>query len=145
MIGVNAIGGQPSNCQPRIPGRKTLVHETGPGTGADANGSAISGRCYRVARRSEPRDGARIEPTGVEILRIHSIPSFGLMWLLPRLALFQEANGDIQLNLACWYEDVSFTSATMTSTYGMATLIGPTARSKRYATSSSRLLHRRST
>jgi LysR family transcriptional regulator, glycine cleavage system transcriptional activator len=48
--------------------------------------------------------------SGVEILRIHSSPSFGLMWLLPRLALFQEANGDIQLNLACSYEDVSFTS-----------------------------------
>jgi len=48
--------------------------------------------------------------TGVEILRILSSPSFGLMWLLPRLASFQEANGDIQLNLACSYEDVSFTS-----------------------------------
>jgi hypothetical protein len=42
-LGVNAICGQPSNCQPRIHGRKTLVHETGTGTGADANGAAISG------------------------------------------------------------------------------------------------------
>ncbi|CAB3656833.1 hypothetical protein LMG27174_01454 [Paraburkholderia rhynchosiae] len=32
------------------------------------------------------------------------------MWLLPRLESFQQANGDIQLNLACSYEDVSFTS-----------------------------------
>jgi LysR family glycine cleavage system transcriptional activator len=48
--------------------------------------------------------------TSVEILRIHSSPSFGLMWLLPRLASFHEANDDIQLNLACSYEDVSFTS-----------------------------------
>ncbi|MGF6775141.1 LysR substrate-binding domain-containing protein [Paraburkholderia sp. GAS334] len=48
--------------------------------------------------------------SGLEILRIHSSPSFGLMWLLPRLSSFQEANGDIQLNLACSYEDVSFTS-----------------------------------
>ncbi|AET94252.1 LysR family transcriptional regulator (plasmid) [Burkholderia sp. YI23] len=48
--------------------------------------------------------------TSIEILRIHSSPSFGLMWLLPRLAAFQEANGDIQMNLACSYEDVSFTS-----------------------------------
>lgn len=48
--------------------------------------------------------------TSVEILRIHSSPSFGLMWLLPRLAAFQEVNGDIQMNLACSYEDVSFTS-----------------------------------
>ncbi|WP_438397254.1 LysR substrate-binding domain-containing protein [Caballeronia sp. DA-9] len=48
--------------------------------------------------------------SSVEILRIHSSPSFGLMWLLPRLALFHEANGNIQLNLDCSYEDVSFTS-----------------------------------
>jgi DNA-binding transcriptional LysR family regulator len=32
------------------------------------------------------------------------------MWLLPRIASFHEANGDIQLNLACSCEDVSFTS-----------------------------------
>jgi DNA-binding transcriptional LysR family regulator len=32
------------------------------------------------------------------------------MWLLPRLPSFHQANGDIQLNLACSYEDVSFTS-----------------------------------
>ncbi|SAL84886.1 LysR family transcriptional regulator [Caballeronia terrestris] len=32
------------------------------------------------------------------------------MWLLPRLASFHEANDDIELNLACSYEDVSFTS-----------------------------------
>lgn len=49
-------------------------------------------------------------PSGLDILRIHSSPSFGLMWLLPRLASFHEAYGDIQLNLACSYEDVSFTS-----------------------------------
>ena len=46
----------------------------------------------------------------VEILRVHSSPSFGLMWLLPRLASFQGEHGDIRLNLSCSYEDVSFTS-----------------------------------
>lgn len=48
--------------------------------------------------------------SSIEILRIHSSPSFGLMWLLPRLASFHETNGGIQLNLDCSYEDVSFTS-----------------------------------
>jgi DNA-binding transcriptional LysR family regulator len=46
----------------------------------------------------------------VDILRVHSSPSFGLMWLLPRLSSFQEDNGDIQLNLACSYENVSFSN-----------------------------------
>ncbi|GLC92656.1 transcriptional regulator [Cupriavidus sp. TA19] len=49
-------------------------------------------------------------PANVEILRVHSSPSFGLMWLLPRLESFQADNGDIQLNLSCSYEDVPFTS-----------------------------------
>ncbi len=49
-------------------------------------------------------------PASIEILRVHSSPSFGLMWLLPRLESFQVDNGDIQLNLSCSYEDVSFTS-----------------------------------
>ncbi len=48
-------------------------------------------------------------PANIEILRVHSSPSFGLMWLLPRLESFQADNGDIQLNLSCSYEDVSFT------------------------------------
>jgi len=46
----------------------------------------------------------------MDILRVHSSPSFGLMWLLPRLSSFQQANGDIQLNLACSYENVSFSN-----------------------------------
>jgi len=48
--------------------------------------------------------------SNVEILRVHTSPSFGLMWLLPRLASFHADNGDIRLNLSCSYEDVSFTS-----------------------------------
>ncbi|CAG2132905.1 LysR substrate-binding domain-containing protein [Ralstonia mannitolilytica] len=46
----------------------------------------------------------------VEILRVHSSPSFGLMWLLPRLAAFQQDHSDIRLNVSCSYEEVSFTS-----------------------------------
>lgn len=49
-------------------------------------------------------------PGAVDILRVHTSPSFGLMWLLPRLESFQADNGDIQLNLSCSYEDVSFTA-----------------------------------
>jgi len=49
-------------------------------------------------------------PSAIDILRVHTSPSFGLMWLLPRLASFQADNGDIQLNLSCSYEDVSFTA-----------------------------------
>ncbi|CAG2137873.1 LysR substrate-binding domain-containing protein [Cupriavidus plantarum] len=49
-------------------------------------------------------------PSAVDILRVHTSPSFGLMWLLPRLESFQADNGDIQLNLSCSYEDVSFTA-----------------------------------
>lgn len=48
--------------------------------------------------------------TDVEILRVHSSPSFGLMWLLPRLAAFQEDHSDIRLNVSCSYENISFTS-----------------------------------
>ncbi|KQR81621.1 LysR family transcriptional regulator [Burkholderia sp. Leaf177] len=82
-------------------GRGLVLTPTGQQYLADVTGS--------LADLSRATERASSE-TGVEILRIHSSPSFGLMWLLPRLASFQEANGDIQLNLACSYEDVSFTS-----------------------------------
>jgi DNA-binding transcriptional LysR family regulator len=68
--------------------------------------SDVTGSLADLSRATE-RASSRAD---VDILRVHSSPSFGLMWLLPRLASFQEANDDIQLNLACSYEDVSFTS-----------------------------------
>jgi DNA-binding transcriptional LysR family regulator len=82
-------------------GRGLVLTPTGQQYLADVTGS--------LADLSRATERASSE-SSVEILRIHSSPSFGLMWLLPRLASFQEANGDIQLNLACSYEDVSFTS-----------------------------------
>ncbi|SAL61322.1 LysR family transcriptional regulator [Caballeronia terrestris] len=82
-------------------GRGLVLTPTGQQYLADVTGSLAD--LSRATERASSQ-------TGVEILRIHSSPSFGLMWLLPRLASFQEANGDIQLNLACSYEDVSFTS-----------------------------------
>lgn len=68
--------------------------------------SDVTGSLADLSRATERASSVK----GVEILRVHSSPSFGLMWLLPRLASFQEANGDIQLNLACSYENVSFSN-----------------------------------
>lgn len=67
--------------------------------------SDVTGSLAGLSRATE----RAANQSNVEILRVHSSPSFGLMWLLPRLTSFQEMNGDIQLNLACSYEDVSFT------------------------------------
>lgn len=41
-------------------------------------------------------------------LRIHCAPSFGLLWLLPRIHQFREAHQDIQVSLSCSYENLSF-------------------------------------
>jgi len=68
--------------------------------------SDVTGLLADLSRATE-RASSRKE---VDILRVHSSPSFGLMWLLPRLSSFQEDNGDIQLNLACSYENVSFSN-----------------------------------
>jgi len=43
-----------------------------------------------------------------EHLRVHSSPSFGLLWLMKRLDKFREAHPDIQLNLTCSYENLQF-------------------------------------
>jgi LysR family glycine cleavage system transcriptional activator len=43
-----------------------------------------------------------------EHLRVHSSPSFGLLWLMKRLDKFRQAWPDIQLNLTCSYENVQF-------------------------------------
>jgi len=41
-------------------------------------------------------------------LSIHCAPSFGLLWLLPRIHQFREAHPDIQVSLSCSYENLSF-------------------------------------
>ncbi|AZD73921.1 LysR substrate-binding domain-containing protein [Pseudomonas chlororaphis] len=41
-------------------------------------------------------------------LRLHSSPSFGLLWLMPRLEQFRQSHPDIQLNLSCSYESLHF-------------------------------------
>lgn len=82
-------------------GRGLVLTPTGERYLSDVTGSLAD--LNRATERASSR-------TDVDILRVHSSPSFGLMWLLPRLESFQSANGDIQLNLACSFEDVSFTS-----------------------------------
>jgi DNA-binding transcriptional LysR family regulator len=44
----------------------------------------------------------------LDCLRLHSSPSFGLLWLMPRLEVFRASNPDIQLNLSCSYESLHF-------------------------------------
>ncbi|QCR37974.1 LysR substrate-binding domain-containing protein [Nissabacter sp. SGAir0207] len=41
-------------------------------------------------------------------LRIHCAPSFGLLWLLPRLKDFRERHPELQVTLSCSYENLSF-------------------------------------
>jgi LysR family glycine cleavage system transcriptional activator len=45
---------------------------------------------------------------GLDCLRLHSSPSFGLLWLMPRLEQFRLTHPDIQLNLSCSYESLHF-------------------------------------
>lgn len=44
----------------------------------------------------------------LDCLRLHSSPSFGLLWLMPRLEAFRLSNPDIQINLSCSYESLHF-------------------------------------
>jgi DNA-binding transcriptional LysR family regulator len=44
----------------------------------------------------------------LDCLRLHSSPSFGLLWLMPRLESFRASNPDIQINLSCSYESLHF-------------------------------------
>ncbi|AMU10952.1 LysR family transcriptional regulator [Burkholderia cenocepacia] len=104
----SAVSHQLSNLESQIGqplfqrlGRGLVLTPTGERYLADVTGSLadLSRATERASSRNE-----------VDILRVHTSPSFGLMWLLPRLSSFQEANGDIQLNLACSYENVSFSN-----------------------------------
>lgn len=104
----SAVSHQLSNLEAQIgqplfqrSGRGLVLTPTGERYLADVTGSLAD--LSRATERASSR-------TEVDILRVHSSPSFGLMWLLPRLSSFQEANGDIQLNLACSYESVSFSN-----------------------------------
>jgi len=44
----------------------------------------------------------------LDCLRLHSSPSFGLLWLMPRLEAFRSSHPDIQISLSCSYEALHF-------------------------------------
>ncbi|MDG1642307.1 LysR family transcriptional regulator [Klebsiella huaxiensis] len=43
-----------------------------------------------------------------DYLRIHSAPSFGLLWLMPRLNKFRQTWPELKISLTCSYESIQF-------------------------------------
>lgn len=64
----------------------------------------ISGILQSLALATE-RAGSAV---GFDCLRLHAAPSFGLLWLLPRLDHFRSCHPEIQINLSCSYETLHF-------------------------------------
>lgn len=64
----------------------------------------VSGILQSLATATE-RAGSDV---GFDCLRLHSAPSFGLLWLLPRLEHFRSCHPGIQINLSCSYESLHF-------------------------------------
>ncbi|WP_342246468.1 LysR substrate-binding domain-containing protein [Pseudomonas sp. OTU5201] len=64
----------------------------------------VSGVLQSLAIATE-RAGSEVSS---DYLRLHSAPSFGLLWLLPRLERFRASHPDIQINLSCSYESLHF-------------------------------------
>ncbi|WP_044871372.1 LysR substrate-binding domain-containing protein [Pseudomonas sp. LFM046] len=64
----------------------------------------VSGALQSLAIATERAGSA----TSSDYLRLHSAPSFGLLWLLPRLEQFRASHPDIQINLSCSYESLHF-------------------------------------
>ncbi|MBD8494419.1 LysR substrate-binding domain-containing protein [Pseudomonas syringae] len=44
----------------------------------------------------------------LDCLRLHASPSFGFLWLMPRIESFRQSHPDIQINLSCSYESLHF-------------------------------------
>ena len=64
----------------------------------------VSGILHSLAVGTE----RSISDVSLDCLRLHSSPSFGLLWLMPRLKQFRQSHPDIQLNLSCSYESLHF-------------------------------------
>ncbi len=64
----------------------------------------ISGILHSLAVATE----RAASDVSLDCLRLHSSPSFGLLWLMPRLEAFRASHPDIQLNLSCSYESLHF-------------------------------------
>lgn len=87
---------------------KRLFHRTGRGIILTEIGKhyleTISGALHQL----QVATTQIIERREREVLNIHSAPSFGLSYLLPRLQKFKELFPQYQINLNCSYEDVQF-------------------------------------
>lgn len=64
----------------------------------------ISGVLHSLAIATE----RAASDVSLDCLRLHSSPSFGLLWIMPRLEAFRLAHPDIQINLSCSYESLHF-------------------------------------
>ena len=64
----------------------------------------VSGLLHSLAVATE----RATSDTSLDCLRLHSAPSFGLLWLMPRLEAFRQSHPDIQINLSCSYESLHF-------------------------------------
>ncbi|CAM3056376.1 LysR family transcriptional regulator [Pseudomonas floridensis] len=64
----------------------------------------VSGLLHSLAVATERASS----DTSLDCLRLHSSPSFGLLWLMPRLEAFRLSHPDIQINLSCSYESLHF-------------------------------------
>ncbi|MCI3944139.1 transcriptional regulatory protein [Pseudomonas syringae] len=64
----------------------------------------VSGLLHSLAVATE----RATSDVSLDCLRLHSAPSFGLLWLMPRLEAFRVTHPDIQINLSCSYESLHF-------------------------------------
>ncbi|MGN8259537.1 LysR substrate-binding domain-containing protein [Pseudomonas sp. SMSB3] len=64
----------------------------------------VSGLLHSLAIATERASS----DVSLDCLRLHSSPSFGLLWLMPRLEAFREEYPAIQINLSCSYEALHF-------------------------------------
>lgn len=64
----------------------------------------VSGLLHSLAVATE----RAASDVSLDCLRLHSAPSFGLLWLMPRLEAFRQSHPDIQINLSCSYESLHF-------------------------------------
>ncbi|MFF7710230.1 LysR substrate-binding domain-containing protein [Pseudomonas sp. NPDC007930] len=64
----------------------------------------VSGLLHSLAIATE----RAASDAGLDCLRLHSSPSFGLLWIMPRLESFRLSHPGIQINLSCSYESLHF-------------------------------------
>lgn len=87
---------------------RQLFHRTSKGLELTPVGSQylhdISGALQRLGTATE----RAATDANQECLRLHSVPSFGLLWLLPRLEQLRASNPDLEINLSCSYESLHF-------------------------------------